>query len=99
MSSSEDATRSPRPPPPAAACVVGEPRAAGLAVGVRTSEHRLDAELVAGADDTDGDLAPIGDEHALDPHGYREFVCGVQPHKQNLPGFMPSPYRRRRSEP
>ena len=38
----------------------------GVAIRVRSCEHRLDAQLAAGARDTRGDLAAIDNEDAAD---------------------------------
>ena len=45
--------------------VVGQADVEGVAVGRRVDGDRLDAELAAGADDADGDLAAVGDQDAL----------------------------------
>ncbi len=40
---------------------VGESHVQAVAVGLRVYGHRLDAQILASADDADGDFAPIGD--------------------------------------
>ena len=37
-----------------------------VAVGLRMDGHRLDAQLLAGGDDAEGDLSPVGDEYLLE---------------------------------
>ena len=37
-----------------------------VGVGLGDADHGLDAELAAGADDADGDLAAVGDEYPPD---------------------------------
>ena len=51
---------------PDAVGFVGEFQVAGVAVGLAVDRHRLDSQLVAGADDPKGDLAAIGDQDALE---------------------------------
>jgi hypothetical protein len=45
--------------------VVGEAHVERLAIGFRVHRHGLDAELAAGADDAQGNLAPIGNQDLL----------------------------------
>ena len=45
---------------------VGELDVQGVLVGVGVDGDRLDAELLTGADDSDGDFAAIGDEDSLE---------------------------------
>ena len=49
---------------------VGEPRRDRVAVGVGDGHHGLDAELTARAEDSDGDLASVGDEDAAQYHRF-----------------------------
>ena len=53
---------------PDADVVVGEAHVQRLAVGLGVHGDRLDAELAAGADDAQRDLAAIGDQDFLE-HG------------------------------
>ena len=46
--------------------LVGEPDVQRVAVGGRVDGDGLDPELVAGADDPDRDLAPVGDQDAVE---------------------------------
>ncbi len=48
--------------------LVGVPDVQALGVGLAVHGHRPDAQLAAGADDADGDLATVGDED-LAEHG------------------------------
>ena len=45
---------------------VGELNVQGVLVGVRIDGDRLDAELLTGTDDANGDFAAIGDEDSLE---------------------------------
>ena len=54
---------------------VGEADVEALAVGGRVHGDGLDAELAAGADDADGDLAAVGDQDALE-HGLSRLELG-----------------------
>ena len=45
---------------------VGELNVQGVLVGVRVDGDRLDAELLTGTDDANGDFAAIGDEDSLE---------------------------------
>src|SRR5207249_1534295 len=45
---------------------VGKPDRQRVAVGLAVDRHRADSELFAGADDTKGNLASIGDEYLLE---------------------------------
>ncbi len=47
---------------PDADVLVGEAHVEGIDVHVRVDGHRLDAQLLAGPDDPEGDLASVGDE-------------------------------------
>ena len=46
--------------------LVGHPRGQAVDVRVGNPDHGLDAEVTAGPDDADRDLAAIGDEHSPD---------------------------------
>src|ERR1700733_7104968 len=46
--------------------LVGKSHVQAVAVGLRIHSHRLDAQILAGTDDTNGDFAPIGDEDFLE---------------------------------
>ena len=48
--------------------LVGEADVQGVPVEIGVHRHRGDAQLLAGTDDPDGDLAPVGDED-LREHG------------------------------
>jgi len=48
---------------PDADVVVGEPDVERFPVRLGVDRHRLEPELAAGADDPQGDLAPVGNEH------------------------------------
>ena len=48
--------------------LVGQFQIGGAAVGLAEDGHRLDAQLAAGADDPQGDLAPIGNQNSLEHH-------------------------------
>ena len=50
---------------------VGEPHVQGVLVGLRIDRDGLDAELAAGADHPQGDLAAVGDEDFLEHAGLR----------------------------
>ena len=45
---------------------VGQPDVHGAGIGVAVDGDRLHAQLVAGPDDPDGDLAPVGDQDATE---------------------------------
>ncbi len=51
--------------------VVGEADVQRLAVGLAVDRDRLHAELAAGPDDPQGDLAAVGDEDLLEHQGVR----------------------------
>jgi hypothetical protein len=55
---------------------VGEPCWHGVEVRLRSREHCLDAEVAAGADDADGDLAAVRDQDPPDDHvgGWRNRI-------------------------
>src|SRR5437667_10414377 len=55
---------------------VGKPDRQRIAVGLAVDRHRADSELFAGADDTKGNFASIGDEYLLE-HAYSEILAGV----------------------
>ena len=42
-----------------------------------SGEHGLDTDLLAGTDDANGNLAPIGDQHPGDGHGTRRVLRGT----------------------
>ncbi len=48
--------------------VVGLDHERRVRVGVGIDRHRVHAQAAGGADDAAGDLAPVGDEKALDHH-------------------------------
>ena len=54
---------------PDAHIVVGEARVETLAVGLGVDGHRLDAELLARADDPQGDLPAVRDQYPLEHQG------------------------------
>ena len=45
---------------------VGQLQVGGVAVGLRVDGDRLDAQLLAGPDDPQGDLAAVGDQDSLE---------------------------------
>src|SRR5438552_2275291 len=45
---------------------IGRAHMGRQAIDLRINRHRLEALLVAGADDAQGDLAAVGDQYALD---------------------------------
>jgi hypothetical protein len=45
---------------------IGEPHVQAVAIGLRVNGHRLDAQILAGADDANGDFASIGDQDFLE---------------------------------
>src|SRR5439155_10165884 len=49
--------------------VVGEVEVGGVAVGLAVDGDDLDAQLLAGPDDPQGDLAAVGDQDALEHDG------------------------------
>ncbi len=51
--------------------VVGEAHVQRLAVGLAVDRHGLDAELAAGANHPQGDLAAVGDQDLLEHQGVR----------------------------
>ena len=50
--------------------LVGAPHVQRAAIGLRVDGDRADPELAQGAEDTDGDLAAIGDEHLAERRGH-----------------------------
>ena len=51
--------------------LVGETHVRAVTVGFRIDGDRLDSQFLAGADDANGNLAPIGDENLAKPHGWQ----------------------------
>ena len=51
--------------------LVGEVDVERVAVGGRVHRHGLDPQLVAGTDQANGDLAPVGDQDAANTGGGR----------------------------
>ena len=76
-----------RPRRPDADRAIREARGERGAVGRGSGQHRLDAEAAAGADDAQGDLTAVGDEHAADPHaeGSRAMRSSTWPNSTSAP--------------
>jgi hypothetical protein len=56
---------------PKADNLIGEARRHGREIRLGRAQHGLDAQPVAGANDPDRDLAPVGDQQTADNHGTR----------------------------
>ena len=70
----------------------------GALVGGGIDAHRLDVQLPAGPDHPQGDLSPVGDQHALE-HSFKPSECGTaapQSPRPRRPGPGPPPPRSRR---
>src|SRR5262245_27131345 len=61
---------------------VGQARVRGLAIGGREHRHRLQAQLTAGPDDANRDLATVGDEDTL--HGAGSITRSVDPNSTSV---------------
>ena len=53
---------------PKADHLIGEPRRHAREIRLGRAQHRLDAQPLAGANDPDRDLAPVGDQQTADGH-------------------------------
>ena len=66
--------------------LVGEPHVQRVLVGLGVDRDGLDAELAAGADDPQGDLAAVGDEDFLEHAGYAVLIANSRsPYWTGLP--------------
>ena len=70
---------------------IGEPNMGGAGVGIAVDGDRLDPQLVAGADDPDGDLAAVGDEDAPEWRARSARLCAKTGRGQS--GMLPCFFR------
>ena len=65
---------------------VGQVQVGGIAIGLAEDDHRLDAQIAAGADDPQGDLAAIGYENALKHSTH--YLGGIRRRNKTCPGSL-----------
>ncbi len=54
---------------------VGEPHVHGIRIGGRMHRDRVDAQLLAGAQDAKRDLSPVGDQDFVEHHALKGGNC------------------------
>ncbi len=69
--------------------LVGEADVGTVAVRLGIDGDRLDAQLLAGADDPNGDFAPIGDENFLKWYGWQTEPPRTPPADRSSPACFP----------
>src|SRR6266850_1668618 len=70
---------------PDADVLVGEAHVERVLIGLRVDGHRLHAELAAGVDDPQGDLAPVGDEDLLEHQEVSRILKRTSPYSTGCP--------------